>query len=483
MQTQIVDDIRKKYDPIWNRRSLWDRGYSEAFRPNVPAMLLELLSHQNFLDMQFFQDPRFRFDVSRAIYKAILKFVKTQNREKYIIQPLPVNNFSVEFSDINAVYLQWKPQIDILENSAQAEGYIIYTRQENNGFDNGQLISEPYLVIRNIEPGVIYSFKVTAVNEGGESFPSEVLSVCRNQNQDEPVLIINAFDRIAAPAVVKTESFSGFTNFSDAGVFDKAGLDFTGTQFNFNPKSPWKDDDAPGFGSSYADMESRIIPGNTFDFTLVHGQILKKMGRSFISTSDEAVMNGAVNLSVYKYIDLILGEEKKTLLPKDSTHIQFKTLPDSMQKKLSEFCQSAGNLFISGAYIGTDLFNIEPVDTNDVNFARNTLKYFWRTNFASKGGTVRSTDSLFISFIPQFEFNTGFQSEIYSVEAPDAIEPADRYAKVIMRYAEDNISAAVAYQGDYKVVVFGFPFECIRGEEAKLKVMSAIFKFFETKIP
>ena len=97
MQTQIVEDTRILYDPIWTRRGLWDRGYSEAFRPNVPAMLLELLSHQNFIDMKFFLDPRYRFDVSRSIYKAIVKFIATQHQQSYQIQPLPVTEFMAVF--------------------------------------------------------------------------------------------------------------------------------------------------------------------------------------------------------------------------------------------------------------------------------------------------------------------------------------------------------------------------------------------------
>ncbi|MCD6337193.1 MAG: hypothetical protein J7M01_03045, partial [Candidatus Marinimicrobia bacterium] len=78
IQTQIVEDIYSKYDPAWNRRGMWDAAYSEAWRPNVPAALLELLSHHNFLDMKFGNDPQFRFDASRAIYKGMLRFLSTQ---------------------------------------------------------------------------------------------------------------------------------------------------------------------------------------------------------------------------------------------------------------------------------------------------------------------------------------------------------------------------------------------------------------------
>jgi N-acetylmuramoyl-L-alanine amidase len=64
IQTQVVDDLRSKYKTDWTRRGIWDRPYSEARRPNVPAVLLELLSHQNLSDQRFGLDPRFRFDES-----------------------------------------------------------------------------------------------------------------------------------------------------------------------------------------------------------------------------------------------------------------------------------------------------------------------------------------------------------------------------------------------------------------------------------
>ena len=52
MQTQIVEDMRAIYAPEWTRRQLNNSSYAEARHPKVPAVLLELLSHQNPTDMK-----------------------------------------------------------------------------------------------------------------------------------------------------------------------------------------------------------------------------------------------------------------------------------------------------------------------------------------------------------------------------------------------------------------------------------------------
>lgn len=48
IQTEIVNTIRANHRADWTRRAIWDRRYSEATYPNVPSVLIELLSHQNF---------------------------------------------------------------------------------------------------------------------------------------------------------------------------------------------------------------------------------------------------------------------------------------------------------------------------------------------------------------------------------------------------------------------------------------------------
>jgi len=478
LQTQIVEDIRAQYDPSWNRRYLWDRAYSESYRPNVPGALLELLSHQNFVDMKFAMDPAFRFFVSRSIYKAMGRFLASRYQTEFVVQPLPVDHFQAEFVESGSVQLKWQPVSDPLEPSAEAQHYIVYTRQGEGGFDNGVLAERPWYRIDDLQPGVIYSFKVSAVNAGGESFLSEVLSVCHLETNRDPVLLVNGFDRIAAAATVETEQFAGFINLQDQGVPDGYDLNFTGEQYDFAPQSPWLDDDAPGHGASYANFETTIIPGNTHDFPMVHGEAIRAAGYPFVSVSDECVMDGATDLSLYKTVDLICGEERSTDGPRPQVTKRFQTFPVALQEQLRHYCEMDGNLLITGAYVGSDLLANDR-DSADVAFAADVLKFKFRTDHAARTGKLHSVNDDFLPRDTRLQFNSRFNPQIYTAESPDAIEPADESAATILRYSENNMSAAVAHDGETDVIVCGFPFETILTAEQREQFMKAALDYFE----
>ena len=175
VQSSIVEDIRALYEPRWNRRQIWDKPYFEAWMPRVPAMLLELLSHQNFADMRYGLDPRFRFTVGRAVYKGILRFICGQRGEPCVVQPLPVRRMSLKAVDSRQAELSWAPRPDSLEPSAMPDRYLVYRRIGDCGWDNGTLVRDTILRVEFV-PDKICSFKVVAVNDGGRSFDSEILS-------------------------------------------------------------------------------------------------------------------------------------------------------------------------------------------------------------------------------------------------------------------------------------------------------------------
>lgn len=472
IQTQIVEDLRIQYDPAWIRRGMWDQGYSEAFRPNVPAMLLELFSHQNFIDMRFGQEPMFRFHVSRAIYKGMLKFLSTMYGIDYVVQPLSVDHLHSEILPDSSIRLAWKANSDPLEPTAEAESYVVYTCIGQGGFDNGTLVDTQEFILPDPHMDSLYSFKVTAVNRGGESFASEVLSMCNTSNSKGVVLVVNAFDRTSGPAWFDDEKHAGFMNMVDQGVPYMLDLHTVGAQFDFVKSSPWLDDDSPGHGASYADLETQIIPGNTFDFSGVHGTSLRKAGYSFVSVSDEAVTGGQVDLKDFVLVDFLAGEERSTFLPKNDSVPLYQVFQDSMIVLLQEYLGQGGNLFISGAHIATDMHQME-----QDSVLGQLLKYRWRTSNASRLGSFYFMEEEIAGVDRYFRFNTRIRPDIYTVEGADALEPVDSSAMTLLRYTENNMSAGVAYRGGYGVVAMGFPFEAIVDPGERDYIMRKILSY------
>ncbi|MDA3892096.1 MAG: xanthan lyase [Salinivirgaceae bacterium] len=471
IQTQIVNDIRIKYNSDWVRRDMWDKAYTEAVRPNTPTMMLELLSHQNFNDMRLGKEPSFQFDVSRAVYKGMLKFLYTLYDIPYIVQPLPVAYFQTELINKNKVVLKWEHTIDTLEPTATPTHYMVYKRTNSSGYDNGTLVKNNEFTL-SIDKDVIYSFKITAVNEGGESFPSDELSVGISKKTKGTVVVLNAFDRLGGSAFFNDKNTAGFLSQQDAGVPYMYDISTTGDQYDFDKKSPWLDDDSPGFGASYADLEEKIIPGNTFNFSYTHGKSILKAGYSFTSVSDESVESGKFNINNYNLLDFLAGEEKTTYLPNNDSVAHYQIFTKSMVAALQNYTEKGGSIFISGAHIASDIqLNNQNKEIEDL------LKYKWRTSNASRTGECYFMDSSFNKQNTPLKFNTGYNSTIYTVEGADALEPAINDCKTLLRYSENNMNAGIIYKGKYNVVALGFPFETIISDAERDSIMRNILNF------
>lgn len=461
--TQIQKDIYSSYNLSWTRRSMWNRNYSETRLPATPSTIIELLSHQNFADMQLGHDPNFKFTVGRAIYKGILQFVADQHDKEYVVQPLPVSNFAIRFGKKkNTLELSWKGENDPQDPTAQPREYIVYTRIGYGGFDNGTLVSKTSHTVK-IEPGLVYSFKVTAVNRGGESFPSEILSAYKAKRERERVLIINGFDRVSGPAVINTFDKAGFDLEQDPGVPYLSNISFSGAQIGFDRAQAGKEGEG-SLGYSGSELEGMKIAGNTFDYPFIHGKAIQAAGKySFVSCSDEAVENGTVTLEDYPVVDYILGMEKE-----DPVHkVYYKTFSSAMQRIITSYCQSGGNLFVSGAYVGSDMSGTQ----GNREFTEKILKYGYQSSMTDKSSNRINGLGRTIT-IPRAPNETS-----YAVPAPDCIVPVDT-AFPVFTYVPGNQSAGIAYKGNYRTFVLGFPFESIQSEADRATIMAGILGFF-----
>lgn len=483
VMSQIVGDIKSTFEPQWSRRGMWNRSYYEARVPSAPTMLLELLSHQNFADMRYGHDPRFKFVVSRAIYKGILRYLSSQYNVPYTVQPLPVENFSVSFVDNTSadVELRWQPVTDSLELSADPDYYIVYTRKENGSFDNGQRVNSTSVRLKQ-EPGHTYSYRVTAVNKGGESFPSEILAAHRVAKERGCVLVVNGFDRVSAPMSIQGDSIAGFYNNIDSGVAYLKNIDFTGEQRNFDRSLSRSENDNHALGSSYSDYETEVIAGNTFDYPVLHGEAIAEAGFSFCSTSVKAVEEEQINLEDYSIADFIFGKQRSCHVGRGFYQADFEVFSDRLQEKLRQFTKQGGSFFASGCYVASDLWNGVDADALDKVFAREVLHLTFNGDMASRRGVARIVASPMHMARQNINFNREPSADCYGVESPGCISPYGSNAYIAMRYATNNQSAAVVYNGkDYRSMVMGFPFETIFDKEQRSSLMKGILEFLSSK--
>jgi len=497
VQDQVCADIRTDFEPEWSRRELWNRSYSESRTTSVPGMLLELLSHQNFSDMKYGLDPSFRFEVSRAVYKGMLKFLSDEYGIPYTVQPLPVSAVSARLTGDREVTLSWKATSDPLEPTAEAKGFILYTRIEDGSFDTGVRLDDVrfdsgrYSVILGIDPDLLYSYRIVAENEGGVSFPSETVCAGRSLRHKGKVLVVNDFYRVSPPAWFDTPLYAGFDRTLDSGVGYIREINYIGDMYDFRRTSTYIDNNQPGFGGTYSDRTGTVVPGNTFDFISVHGRALLSAGYSFDSASlDDFTEHGAGEGGI---VDLICGKQVTTVIGNGRVPDRYEVFPAALQRALRAHTANGGGVIISGAYIGTDVWGegIYPVqrdrewrDTTQA-FVQEVLGYKWMTDHGCYNGRIEHTSSKALnlkSLKRPVEFHQSLNRSVYCVENPDGIQPADKNGSVILRYSDNGVPAAVAYDAEkYRAVSFGFPLEVLKSPDALEIILHKAVEYISDK--
>ncbi len=457
----LTKDIEYKFGK-WSKRYLWDRNYSETRNPEVPSAILEMLSHQNFPDMIKAQDPNFKFTMARSIYKSLLKFEALQHGTGYVVAPLQPTNFSIEFvkGSPNKVRLSWAPQPDPQEDSARPTSYNVYTAGEEEGFNNGVNTSSTACELQ-LAPDRQYNFKVTAVNSGGESFPTEVLSAVYHPGAAQTILVVNGFHRLSAPSVVDNDTLQGFDLDRDLGVSYGLTAGWNGRQTDFK-RSKMGIEGPGGLGYGGDELAGHFIAGNDFNYVVSHTEAIAS-GRKYniVSCSSKAIESGKVSMQQYPCVDLILGLEKYS----PTALAGYKTFSAQMQSALRAYTAAGGRLLVSGSYIGSDMQT-----AGEQEFLGSVL------NVRYTASDSLTTEPLVKGLGTSFDIYREFNKHHYSAAHPEALNPVGT-SYCAMQYADGN-SAAVAYGGDKnRTFVMGFPFECIKSKTQRKLIMQGIMNF------
>ncbi|MDE6646718.1 MAG: xanthan lyase, partial [Prevotella sp.] len=451
-------DIKYKYGQ-WNRRELFDRNYSETRLPEVPSAILETMSHQSFPDMRYGQDPNFRFTLARSIYKTILRYVNDSHEQPFIVTPLAPDHFRIEFKDDDEIRLSWDAVNDPQEPTAKPTGYILYTAIGEADFDNGTYIRSKNSYDMKLEPGLLYHFKVVAVNRGGQSFPTEVLSAYHHPYATKTIMVVNGFHRLSSPAIRNTPEEQGFDLDEDPGITYGPTYGWSGRQTNFDRTQMGIE--SGGLGYSGEELTGMLLAGNDFNYVKTHAEAIAATRQyNIASCSSEALENGLVALNNIAAIDMVLGLERN-----DGHSLQaYKTFTPTMQHTLQGFTTRGGALLVSGAYIGRD-----NMTGGDQQFLAKTLKCQYA------GRNMMQTDYL-NGLGTTIQYWAKLNEEHYAATSTDILQPM-KPAYTAMQYA-DGYSAAVAYKGtDYRSFVMGVPFECIQSEKKRSSIMQGILNF------
>lgn len=459
--TGLQRDISGKYRK-WTRRYLWDRNYSETRKPEVPSAIIETMSHQNFADMRRGLDPNFRFTLARSLYKTILRFVNGNHSVPSVVQPLPVSNFRIERNSSGGLRLSWIAEKDEQEPTAVPTSYIVYTSEDGMGFDNGTVVYTSSFDFE-AKKGVNYCFKVTALNRGGESFPSETLAAYLSKSAHaKDILVVDGFSRLSGPAVVDDYSRQGFDLGSDIGVSYGLTAGWNGRQQCFD-KSRAGSEGEGSLGYCGDELAGRFIMGNNRDGSVCHVKDIAMSGAyNVVGCSLEALDNNLVKLDHYNLVDIAFG------LQRNDGHslVVYKTFSETLQSKLRSYAKSGGRILVSGAYVGSDM-----TQPHERSFMSDVLKTTFTGTDSNAGNNM--VDGLGLSFDIIRQIN----DRHFAATSVDRIAACDGRSFAAMRY-QDGSTAGVAYDGtDYKSFVMGYPYECINNVRTRQQVMKGLLGF------
>lgn len=302
----------------------------------------------------------------------------------------------------------------IIEPDDNIQQYHLYTSGEGLTFDEPLLITTNTYTLDDLAPDSLLFIKLVAENASGVSNESEVLAALPSGPDENKVLLVNGFDRTSA--------------------------------------------------------------GNTFNFVRQHGGALHENNLSFESVTNDAVLDGLVNLNDYLIVDYILGEESTV----------DETFSTTEQALVSAYLRQGGRLFVSGAEIAWDLDYRG--STGDKSFIHNYLKAAYSadapggvsgTYYAAQGipGTI-------FNDVGTFTYDNGTHGT-FNVRYPDALTAINGSENIVsyQNVVTHNIGG-VSFDGLFPggtapgmVVYLGIPFETIYPAASRNAVMSAVIDY------
>lgn len=316
LHNTVRDHVRAAWDPDWNDVGIITRWLGETnplINAKMPAVLLENGYHDNSHDASYILDPQFRALSARAAYHGILEYFANEvdGFDNATRLPEPPTHLRIRSVDNNEVEIAWEPGPARDADSTlgdPATSYRLYRSPNGKGFDDGTPAEGTRVVLPDLQPGTVTFFRVTGVNDGGESLPTETLAVSLAVDDAQPrVLLVNAFDRLDRALNLRDSETMPRTTF-ERGMLDRM---------------------------------------NSFDYVIQNGGALHAAGFAFDSASNEAIRDELIDLADYRTVIWAAGRELE---------------PPSERERatLRTHVANGGSLVVSGEEIAQALQESDP---------------------------------------------------------------------------------------------------------------------------
>jgi len=418
-------------------------GYGEisnnSLSDEMCATILEVGFHDTPADADFLREPKVRHVVGRSSVKAIIRFLNSQGGGAVPLAFPPGAPRTVRAINTGGgtVAISWTAPPVLSAVGDEPTGYVVYRSTNGRGFGSPVSVAgggTTSASISGLTAGQTYYLQVAATNAGGESPASETVAV-----------------RVGTPSVLLVHGYDRYDTGNAPEIFPASNLGST-------------------IAGGGAFQLARGLRMNAFDYAAEFGPALESANVWFDSTSNEAVLTGAVSLAGYNAVVWQLGNESTV----------DEAFSDAEQGLLTTYLNGGGNLFASGSEIAWDLDRFTGPSASDRAFLNNYLGADYVADDADTYSAQGITGAgLIFSGVPamSFHFQDGAR---YGVYFPDRIGPSSGASQAALAYVggAGGTAALQLDMGTYRSVLMGFPFETIVTPTARADVMTRVMGYF-----
>ena len=420
VQGRLVETIDQRWQADWPDRGVRVAWFSEVSPSNndeTPAALVELAFHDTESDTALLKHPRFRRDVSRAMLHGIIDYFAGEDGVAPAYPPEPPIQLRVQSDGQGSLEIAWDPPPSGAPLGDPAVDYRVYLSLDGRGFDDGADVDTTTIRIEGLHGYEPLFVRVTAVNDGGESFPTATLGAIPTP-EDTRILLVDGFDRL------------------DRGILT------------------WRDAGGNVGWVTHMDLDRM----NRYDYAVEHLDALAASGVPVDAVEAQSIAGGGLATDRYELVVWFAGNEST----------EDETFSSAEQAWIADFVDAGGRLFVSGAEIGWDLDYRG--EAGDLAFYEAVMLAGMAEDDADTYTADPEPTGIFAG-LGAIGFDDGSGGS-YDVRYPDVLDVLPG-ATPALYYDGDPSMPAALVADDGRLVYLGFPFETVLDPDQRDDLMAA----------